>query len=144
MQFKKVIHSFVILILLTFISCSKNENQQLSVDHRVIASEFSIPWGVAVLGDDELLITDSLGTLYHHKNGNTRLLRGTPQTYHVEFTGLIYGGLMDVSLHPNFDTNRLVYISYVSNQAKMLVARFKFQDNTICRLTKKQDSLKIN
>ncbi len=100
----------------------------------MIASEFSIPWGVAVFGEDELLITDRLGTLYHHKNGTTQPLSGTPQTYHVEFAGLIYGGLMDVSLHPNFDTNRLVYISYVGIQGKMLVARFKFQDDTIDKI----------
>jgi glucose/arabinose dehydrogenase len=37
--------------------------------------------------------------------------------------GRHFGGLMDVSLHPSFDNNRLVYIAYVNDEYNMSVAR---------------------
>jgi glucose/arabinose dehydrogenase len=45
--------------------------------------------------------------------------------------GLVYGGLMDVSLHPQFKSNSMVYISFIGESFVMAVARFVFKDRTI-------------
>ena len=38
---------------------------------------------------------------------------------------------MDVSLHPSFETNRLVYIAYVNEAYRMAVARFEFTNQAM-------------
>ena len=41
----------------------------------------------------------------------------------------VYGGLLDVSLHPGFKDNRLVYIAYDDAAFGLAVARFEFRDD---------------
>ena len=105
----------------------------LNVTPEVVATGFRIPWAIAVLGEEEYLISERMGRLYYFMNGENISLLGVPETrtFHDSVSGLTYGGLMDVSLHPNFSNNRLVYITYVSGLQQMAVARFNFQDRSI-------------
>jgi len=75
-----------------------------------IAADLEFPWGMAALPGGDMLVTE--------REGRLRILRGetldpTPLT---GLPGDIYidrqGGLLDVALHPDFETNRLVYLSY--------------------------------
>jgi glucose/arabinose dehydrogenase len=71
-----------------------------------------------------------MGKLVYLKDGRSITLDGLPETRTVE-SDRHYGGLMDVSLHPLFNDNRLVYLAYVDRDFRMVVARFHFTDLTI-------------
>ncbi|WP_412067275.1 PQQ-dependent sugar dehydrogenase [Rubrivirga sp. IMCC43871] len=93
----------------------------------VVADGFTIPWGVEVLGENEFLVTERMGALFHIRDGERVALAGLPQTLTVEVEGLTYGGYMDVSLHPQFAANGLVYLAYVTAAGRMAVGRFVFE-----------------
>ncbi len=76
----------------------------------VVAKGLSHPWGMAFLPDGGILVTErNAGRLRMVRDGvlDPEPLDGVPE---VLSRGL--AGLMDVALHPGFDENRLVYLSY--------------------------------
>jgi glucose/arabinose dehydrogenase len=84
------------------------------------------PWGMAWLPDGNLLITERPGRLRIVRNGvlDPAPIPGVPA---VLAAG--QGGLLDVSLHPRFAENRLVYLSYAAgtpeaNHTRLARARF--------------------
>jgi glucose/arabinose dehydrogenase len=66
------------------------------------------PWGMAVLPDGDMLITERPGRLLRVA-GDT--LEKRPVSGLPPLAAVGQGGLLDVALHPDFDTNRLVYLS---------------------------------
>jgi len=97
----------------------------LNFESEVIASGFTIPWGIEVLAEGEYLVTERLGELVYVNHGQSLKLEGLPEIKTIE-VDRPYGGLMDVSIHPQYDSNRLVYIAYVNDAYNMTVARFSF------------------
>jgi aldose sugar dehydrogenase len=97
----------------------------------VLASGYWIPDGIAVIGEGEFLFADRRGTLYHYVGGRAIPVRGLPPSR----TSDIYGGLLDVSLHPSFAESRLVYIAYNNNAYDLTVARFELRDDRAERLS---------
>lgn len=71
-----------------------------------------LPWGMALLPDGRVLITEKAGRLRIWENGRlSDAVQGVPS---VVYRGASdQGGLLDVEADPNFATNRLVYLSYV-------------------------------
>jgi glucose/arabinose dehydrogenase len=106
------------------------EMATLDFASEVIAEGFTIPWGIEVLADGEYLVTERMGELVYIKDGRSIKLEGVPDT-RTSKADRHYGGLMDVSLHPLFSENGLVYIAYVDHDYRMVVARFNFTDRTI-------------
>ena len=74
-----------------------------------VAQGLQHPWGMAFLPDGRVLVTEKPGRLRivtaQGKVGAA--LRGVPA---VDADG--QGGLLDLALDPDFDTNRFVYVSY--------------------------------
>lgn len=72
-------------------------------------TRFNSPWAMTFLPDQRLLVTEMAGTLhlYDPVSNHTGEIRGVPAVAHVS-----QGGLGDVVLHPDYDSNQLVYISY--------------------------------
>lgn len=69
---------------------------------------FDEPWAMTFLRDGRLLVTEKRGALKLHAiGGATGDVTGVPR---VAYGG--QGGLGDVVLHPDFASNRLVYLSY--------------------------------
>lgn len=66
------------------------------------------PWGLAILPDGDMLITELTGDLRHIRNGKlvAQAVAGVPQSLYGG-----QGGLMDIVIHPNYDENRFVYLS---------------------------------
>jgi glucose/arabinose dehydrogenase len=91
----------------------------------VLASGYWIPDGIAVIGEGEFLFADRGGTLYHYLGGRATKVQGLPASK----TSDIYGGLLDVSLHPSFRDSRLVYIAYNDASFDLTVARFELRDD---------------
>lgn len=67
------------------------------------------PWAIAFLPDGDWLITERPGHLRHVRNGRLREqpVSGVPE---VSVGG--QGGLLDIVLHPDFDENQWVYLSW--------------------------------
>lgn len=70
------------------------------------------PWGMALLPDGRLLITEKPGRLRIWDKGRlSEPVQGVPSVVY-RGTRQEQGGLLDVALHPDFARNRLVYLSY--------------------------------
>ncbi len=107
-------------------------------DYRVVpvASGLQNPWGIAFLPGGDILITERAGRLRIVREG--RLLPGTvPGVPEVLAQG--QGGLMDVQPHPDFATNRLIYITYSKpytdlEGARTVLIRGTFQDDVLTNI----------
>ena len=75
----------------------------------VVTRGLSHPWGLAFLPDRRLLVTERGGRLRVIRDGTLDRLpvSGVPEV-HAE--GL--AGLMDVALHPRFEENQQIYLTY--------------------------------
>ena len=113
--------SYFFLILINSIfyitSCISQENppmietpDQSKYTTELIVDGIDIPWGMDFINEEELLVTDKKGTLYHVLNGVKTEVSGLPKIY---VRG--QGGLLDVALHPNFKSNGLVYLAISVN-----------------------------
>ena len=72
-------------------------------------ASFHQPWAMAFLPDGRMLVTEKQGSLFvvTQDGQRSRPLYGVPD---VDYGG--QGGLGDVALHPDFENNNLVYLSY--------------------------------
>ncbi len=91
----------------------------------VLASGYGIPDAIAVIGEEEFLFAERSGEIHHYVSGQLTEVRGVP----LSRTSDVYGGLLDVSLHPEFEDNRLVYIAYNDATFGLAVARFALRDD---------------
>jgi len=91
----------------------------------VLASGYGIPDAIAVIGEEEFLFAERSGALHHFVGGEVTRVAGIPESRTVD----VYGGLLDVSLHPGFEDNRLVYIAYDDAAFGLAVARFELRDD---------------
>ena len=74
-----------------------------------IADGFDHPWSVAFLPDGDFLVTERGGKLWRVALGGARTpIKGLPGN----IIARRQGGLFDVVLHPDFATNKLIYLSY--------------------------------
>ncbi len=83
---------------------------------RLATLEF--PWGLALLPDGRLLITEKPGRLRIWANGQlSGPVQGVPQVVYRNAPGE-QGGLLDVEIDPDFARNQFVYLSYVEAAAQ--------------------------
>jgi aldose sugar dehydrogenase len=83
--------------------------EKAEVHVTTFADGLTEPWGLAALPDGGFLVTEKQGNLRYVTSGGklSAPLKGVPK---VDSRG--QGGLLDVALDPEFQRNRLVYISY--------------------------------
>ncbi len=86
-----------------------------------LTTGYDVPDAIAVISEDEFLFAERSGALYHYDRGQVTEIRDIPQSVMADG----YGGLLDVSLHPVYATNRLVYIAYNDTGFDLSVARFE-------------------
>jgi len=110
------------------------ESKTLNYTLELVAEGLEIPWGMAFLPGEQMLITDRNGKMYlRSQEGALTEIEGVPE---VLYKG--QGGLMDVELHPGFGENMMVYISYSIFKeegddllATTAVARGKLEGSTL-------------
>ena len=80
-------------------------------DFRVVsvAEGLEVPWSIAFLPDGDILVTERAGRLRIVRDGG---LVPDPVPGIPEVLARGQGGLMEVLPHPDFATNRLIYLSY--------------------------------
>jgi aldose sugar dehydrogenase len=83
--------------------------EQHKIRVTVMTRGLSHPWAIAFLPDGGLLVTERPGRIRIIRNGvlDPTPIAGVPG---VRTDG--NGGLMDIALHPQFATNRLLYFTY--------------------------------
>ncbi len=81
-------------------------------EKEIIVKGLEIPWAIVELDQNNLLISERRGTLkkYNFINKSLENVKGAPKVY-----ARGQGGLLDLTLHPNFKENKRVYISYSKN-----------------------------
>ena len=107
-------------------------------DYRVVpvAAGLQNPWGIAFLPGGDILVTEKPGRLRIIREG--RLLPdAVPGIPEVLAQG--QGGLLDVQPHPDFGTNRLIYITYSKpytdlEGARTVLIRGTFQEDVLTNI----------
>ncbi len=92
----------------------------------VIAENLNIPWEVAFLPDDEMLVTERNGNLLKIKDKTVIPIEGVHQ--------IGEGGLLGLALHPKFAENHLIYIYHTTqsgNNVTNVVERYKLENNQV-------------
>jgi glucose/arabinose dehydrogenase len=86
------------------------ETEQARLSYQVLTSGLHHPWSLAFLPDGQMLVTE--------RRGQLRLISKTGELHPEPISGLPpirqhgQGGLLDVVLHPDFASNRLVYVAF--------------------------------
>ncbi len=104
-------------------------DKALQVDK--IAEGLGIPWGMAVLPDNTMLVTQRQGklTLIDLHSANQTDISGVPA---MKAEG--QGGFLDIALSPDFADSGWIYFTYskdVDGQGATTLARAKLNDNTL-------------
>ena len=116
----KNINFILLLITLFFISFKEKSSDKIvknisnnkfsGFKIETVVDSLNVPWSMAFLPDNSMLITEQKGELIHFKNGVKTTIKEVPQVY---FNG--QGGLLDIELHPDYAQNGWIYFSYSSN-----------------------------
>lgn len=96
-----------------------------------VASDLEHPWSIAFLPNGEQLVTERAGRLRLIRDGQLleEPVAGVPE---VAATG--QGGLLDILLHPDFQQNRLLFLSYAHRTSEGMttrVARAEYRDQAL-------------
>jgi len=85
------------------------DTEQAQIQVETFADGLSHPWGAAFLPDGSMLVTERGGELHlvSPKGELSEPIPGVP-----EVDARDQGGLLDVALDPDFESNRLVYLTY--------------------------------
>jgi glucose/arabinose dehydrogenase len=135
-----IICGFAYLIIVTACQSAANEKHEAgpsskisstSVKADTLYKDFQNPWGMVWLPDGRMLITEKAGEILVFRDGKFtgEKLNGVPA---VASGG--QGGLLDIKLHPDYEKNKWIYISYakpVKGGATTTIARFKLDGNNI-------------
>lgn len=100
--------TMMIATVVLFTNTGFSQTPELFED-KILINNMSAPWGFTFINSNEVLFTEKQGKIYHYTISTDSLneITGVPT---VSQTG--QGGLLDIALHPNFSTNKLVYITY--------------------------------
>ena len=104
---------------------------EINYEMELVFEDENIIWGIEFLSDNSILASIKSGSLIHFKEGKKTQINGLPEIY---FRG--QGGLLDIALHPDFDQNRWLYLSYSYEENKgdggnTTIARAKLIDDSL-------------
>lgn len=105
--------------------------QAPTVKQTVLVESLEHPWGVDWLPDGTMIVTERPGRVRLIRDGQ---LDPTPVAGVPGVLARGQGGLLDVSVHPQFADNRWVYFTYAHgnrNANQTRVARAQLNDNTL-------------
>jgi aldose sugar dehydrogenase len=136
---RTTITTFVAAALFTgAVTCVHAQSREFESEHhdyRVVTVVDGLvhPWSIAFLPDGTMLVTERPGRLRIVRNGAlfSQPVEGVPAVW-----ARGQGGLLDVVPHPDFATNRLIYLSYSKpsaegDQATTAVVRGRFENDRL-------------
>ena len=136
-------YSFIIAFLCSSacFSCRSQPSEigpnNSKIEYERVVGGLNNPWGMVFLPSGDILVTEKKGDIKIIRNGKLldESIDGVPDVY---VSG--QGGLMDIELHPKYEQNGWIYLSYASSdgsgrRSNTTIARFKFDGK---RLTNKK------
>lgn len=109
-------------LLLSAAACDAFQGPEISVAKsdqlyhpQLFAEGVNVPWGMAQLPDGDILVTDRQGELKLITDGKmlSQNIGGLPDIY---VSG--QGGLLDITLHPDYANNGWIYMTYSSPEGE--------------------------
>ncbi|MDP2336399.1 MAG: PQQ-dependent sugar dehydrogenase [Bacteroidota bacterium] len=125
-------------VAVKFPAVVRSKHQSFRID--TVAKGLDVPWGIAFLPDGDMLVTERSGQLFRFSGGKLKaIISGVPE---VMAQG--QGGLLDIVLHPKYQQNGWIYISYSQKApdgagGNTAIFRAKLKDN---KLTEHQELFK--
>jgi len=100
----------------------------------IITQNLEVPWAIAFLPDNRMLVTERPGRVrIIDTNGTLEQIFAATINVHVESDG--EGGLLGIVVHPNFSQNHFVYLYYTyksgAGQTLNRVVRMKFENDKL-------------
>lgn len=132
----KYLSIFVAVIMITACNANtdtKNEENEVNQEYstQTIISEIDVPWGMDWLPNGDMLITERSGDMWLYSDGTLadEPIAGVPEVWAQS-----QGGLLDVNVHPNYEQNGWIYITYSSPEgsgagANTALMRAKLNDD---------------
>ena len=125
----------LILLAIGLTAACSAETRFDTREHKVrvveITDGLEHPWSLAFLPDGDMLVTERPGRLRIVRD---RRLLPDPVPGLPDIRAIGQGGLLDLALHPAFESNRLVYFSYAADHGRGVtthVARGRFEDDAL-------------
>ena len=129
---------YIVAILFGSIACAQETRENdvsitsnTNYSYEVVVPELTNPWGLAILPDGAMLITEKSGELIHIKDGEKSIITNVPTVVTRN-----QGGLLDVRLHPDYKENGWLYLTYSSPEgneegAMTALMRAKLKDGAL-------------
>ena len=137
----KILKKFL-MISICFVSTIKAEDsdwdtrivktEKVSFQVETYADGFEIPWGMAFLPDNRMMVTDRIGDLWIVEKDGKDKVKVSGEIPNVRSKG--QGGMLDVAVHPDFNTNSYIYLSfsdYSENKSHTSLIRAKLVNNSL-------------
>ncbi|HMB98500.1 MAG TPA: PQQ-dependent sugar dehydrogenase [Balneolaceae bacterium] len=89
------------------------ENSNSAYNLETVTNTVDVPWGMDWLPDGSMLVTQRSGNLYLFSDGSEegQIIEGVPDVF-----ARSQGGLLDVVVHPQYEENGWIYITYSSTE----------------------------
>jgi aldose sugar dehydrogenase len=112
---------FSLIIIYALFSCKAQEKpndtvlqpEEINYTFETVASDIAVPWAMAWLPDGSMLVTERSGEIFHIKDKIKTTIQNAPK---VIARG--QGGLLDIAIHPNYEKNGWIYITYSSDEGE--------------------------
>ena len=106
------------VVMLNYSCAQKTDNEinnpsETNFTAELLVDGLQIPWGMVFLPDGSMLITEKSGELIHFKEGQKTMIQNVPEVYNRG-----QGGLLDIELHPDYENNGWLYLSYASEEGE--------------------------
>src|SRR3989344_3454288 len=117
----------------------KNQVRQTKDAPRLttVASNLQVPWALVFLPDKSILFTERAGRVRLIDSKSN--LSSTPIAVIDDVLQIGEGGLLGITIHPDFSKNNFVYLYYTyandNEQTLNKVVRFKFENNKLSEKT---------
>ena len=108
------------------------KTEKVSFQVETYADGFEIPWGMAFLPDNRMMVTDRIGDLWILEKDGKDKVKVSGEIPNVRSKG--QGGMLDVAVHPDFNTNSYIYLSYSDfseNKSHTSLIRAKLVNNSL-------------
>ena len=107
--------------------------EKVSFQVQTFIDGFEIPWGMAFLPDNRMLVTDRIGDLWIVAIDGKDKVKVIGEVPNVRSKG--QGGMLDVEVHPDFNNNSYIYLSYsdddLDNKSHTSLIRAKLVNNRL-------------
>jgi len=124
----------ILVLILNIFSCPEKqsplEEQQIekkNSDYKIepFVRNLEVPWSIVFTSPDRILVTERPGRLRVVENGN---LNSKPLSEFSDVSSGSEEGLMGLALDPDYENNKLIYLSYAYNDGDLNVKVVRFKD----------------